>query len=400
MKSDKYDEIMSGLMVTDEMKERLMERLENEDLIPENVERIPLTYEDGTGGGDPPDMGKEPAGENNSDNRKAIYTFARRMGLVAAACFLLVVGFSFGALLRYDSHSSPKDTGSQASYEAPYNEYEEEMDASEPMVDEEENISENAMADGDVPMTEGNKEKAAATEPSQTGGSLPVEMKGSNPVTGTKVVYRCELTIETEAYLQSMKDLNRSIESKGGYIESEYEHDFDSYIDDNGKEQPLKRNELIIRIPKDQYRAFVAEAEKLGTIKKKQQSANNISRSYADNEVQIKALKIQEKRLLAMMDQAETIQDMITVEDRLTEVQKELESYQSYKADMDDLVDYSTVTMELKETNDHVKAGQPEDPDAAITAITMILLVILLAIIIAGVSFFGNRRKGKETPSK
>ena len=95
-----------------------------------------------------------------------------------------------------------------------------------------------------------------------------------------------------------------------------------------------------------------------GKVTNRSTNVENISRQYADNEAVITALRKQEERLLEMMDKAETIEDMIAIEARLTDVQTELNRKLSYKSSMDTDVEYSTVHLYINEV-----AEYPPDPE-------------------------------------
>jgi large-conductance mechanosensitive channel len=79
------------------------------------------------------------------------------------------------------------------------------------------------------------------------------------------------------------------------------------------------------------------------------ESAEDITLQYTDTESRIASLKTEQERLLALLDKADTLENIITLEDRLTEVRYELENYESQRKVYDDLVTYSTVTITLEE---------------------------------------------------
>ena len=62
--------------------------------------------------------------------------------------------------------------------------------------------------------------------------------------------------------------------------------------------------------------------------------------------------------LLKMMEKAESIQDMIAVEERLTEVQSELAWYEESLTGMDNQVDYATVTVSLREVKEYSESPE------------------------------------------
>ena len=70
---------------------------------------------------------------------------------------------------------------------------------------------------------------------------------------------------------------------------------------------------------------------------------------YANHEASRKALEIEQKRLLDMMEKAETVEDMIAVEARLTDVERELNDEKTQLSDMDRDVNFSTVYISLQE---------------------------------------------------
>jgi hypothetical protein len=79
----------------------------------------------------------------------------------------------------------------------------------------------------------------------------------------------------------------------------------------------------------------------------------NISRRYNDNSIEIESLRKQQERLLEMMDAADTVEEMIMVESRLTEVQTQLNQKLSYKAGMDTDVKYSTIYLNINEVQEY-----------------------------------------------
>ena len=64
---------------------------------------------------------------------------------------------------------------------------------------------------------------------------------------------------------------------------------------------------------------------------------------YVDLESHKKALTTEQDRLIELMEQAETVEDIITIEGRLSEVRYQLESMESQLRTYDNKIDYSTV---------------------------------------------------------
>ncbi len=172
--------------------------------------------------------------------------------------------------------------------------------------------------------------------------------KDETAQTSEKLVYRGSLTIETKEYENSVKALRDKIRSYNGIIESENEYEEGSYYLSNELKK-LWSLSMTVRIPTERYEEFMSGGADIGNVISRSSSAENISRRYNDVSAQIEALEKQQKRLLEMMDEAKTIEDMIAVEDRLSEVQYQLNYLKTDRESMDTDVAYSTITISLRE---------------------------------------------------
>ena len=79
--------------------------------------------------------------------------------------------------------------------------------------------------------------------------------------------------------------------------------------------------------------------------------------AWALSDTQIAALEKEEQRLLEMMDKAETVEEMIAVESRLTEVETQLNQYKTQKSYYDNEVRHATVYIDLEEVQSYQDVG-------------------------------------------
>ena len=172
-----------------------------------------------------------------------------------------------------------------------------------------------------------------------------------------KLVYNCDLSIQTLNYNDTISNIKDKINQYNGIIESEreYDSDYDWYYEDYYKSSGSLSNDLTVRIPSENYHEFLLSLEGDGKIISKESSVENISREYYDVQTVIDSLKIQESRLMDMMNSANTIDDMIAVEKRLTEVQTQLNQYKTQLSLMDNDVNYSTVNINVQEVVEYSK---------------------------------------------
>lgn len=238
-------------------------------------------------------------------------------------------------------------------------------------------ITQNSVADGSYYEEDYQNDQSQATESGeqaetsdQTETSDQKLVDGTTDANGNKIklveeklVYRCQLDIETKNYAEDKENLMKLISEYEGIIQNSNEYDSDDYwySSDHVKTRGTKTLNLQVRIPSEKYKEFIGTVGTIGKVKRNSQQVDNISYDYYNTQADIEQLKIQEQRLLEMMEQAYTIEDMITVEDRLSEVQNELSKLQTKLVGLDTDVAYSYVDIELEEVFEY-SATEVEKP--------------------------------------
>lgn len=209
--------------------------------------------------------------------------------------------------------------------------------------------------------TEAAAEDAVYNEADYESGSTQTQDLDSMTLLEEKLVYYCDLEIETLDYAGTLASVKEAIQQYGGIIQSEEETDssYDWYYEDYRKTSGTMRNYIEVRVPSANYESFISALDGVGKITSKSTSIENISQQYYDTTTQIEALQIQEKNLLEMLEKCETIEDMITVQDRLTTVQSDLNRLQTSKQYMDVDVAYSYVNINIEEVMEYHYDEEP-----------------------------------------
>lgn len=156
-----------------------------------------------------------------------------------------------------------------------------------------------------------------------------------------KLVRTADISIEATSYDDVMSKIREEMSKGGAFAESQ-----DEQVRSNG----TRYASITIRVPADRYQAVMdGLAGAGGKVVSKSEHVENITRVYADNEAVIKGLEIQEGRLLEMMGKAETVEDMLSIESRLSDVQIELNRVRSSREAMDSQVSLSTISVFVSE---------------------------------------------------
>lgn len=162
-----------------------------------------------------------------------------------------------------------------------------------------------------------------------------------------KIIKRYNYSYETEKFDEAYQYLKEQVSKYNGYV---------SNSEMNGRD---RRNLYFeARIPADKSDEFVSKLGNLGTVTSQSESAEDVTLQYADTEGRIASLKTEQERLLSLMEKADKLENIITLENRLTEVRYQLESFESQKKVYDDLVTYSTITINLSEVRYTVEVDE------------------------------------------
>lgn len=167
-----------------------------------------------------------------------------------------------------------------------------------------------------------------------------------------KLIYTADITIQTQTFQDTFNAVKDAITKVGGFVESESTTDsaWNWYYSDYRKSNGTLRSYITVRVPSAKYREFLSLIEGTdGKVTSKSEYVQNITKRYNDQSILIESLEKQETRLLEMMDKAETIEDMITIESRLSEVQTQLNQARNTLAGYDTDIDYSTINVQIEE---------------------------------------------------
>lgn len=180
-----------------------------------------------------------------------------------------------------------------------------------------------------------------------------------------KLVYKCYVDIETldfdksYAALQDMMEKYNCVISSETFGDESISYFYDSYYSSSSKYKTGRTDEIVIRVPSANYKSFISEYGELGNVTSKTQTVDNITQEYYDTTSQVDGLKAEMERLEIMMSQATEIEDMITINQAITELQSEINSLTTYIRTMDSDVAYSYVTMSLREVLEYSEVEQP-----------------------------------------
>ncbi len=199
----------------------------------------------------------------------------------------------------------------------------------------------------DAAGTESALPKEAVPE-SQSEGSITntSSINTNDPLNNSqdKIIRRVNLEMETQEFDQLISSIDTHINQLGGYVESSNITGRRYYSNNS-----MRYGSIVARIPKARLNEFLNTVDDISNVVTRDETTENVTIKYVDVESHKKALEIEQERLLALLEKVKTLKDIITLEERLSTVRYELENYEAQLRTYDNLVDYSTVTMNIQE---------------------------------------------------
>lgn len=159
-----------------------------------------------------------------------------------------------------------------------------------------------------------------------------------------KLVYTSYVTLETEDFDTASDSLHQTIKSLGGIIVSENAYNLNQ-VNYSG----YRTLEMTVRIPQESYDTFLSGLSDSYNVASIRNTVDNLTETYYDNENRLKSYRIQEERLFAMLEKAQTVEEMLNIEERLCDVQYRIESLTNTQRTIDNDVKYATFHLNLKE---------------------------------------------------
>ncbi|MBR7149274.1 MAG: DUF4349 domain-containing protein [Firmicutes bacterium] len=177
-----------------------------------------------------------------------------------------------------------------------------------------------------------------------------------------KLILRADLHLETTDFEDAVTKLNKLVSDCGGYYEQS-DVDMGSYYSDG-----YRYGRYTVRVPKDRYDTFLNSVGEVCHVTSRNESAEDVGLQYYDIESRIRLLEIKQERLMNLLEQASSMEDIITLENALSDIQYQLESNNIQKNRYDSLIDYSTISIRLEQVQR--LSGEPLEQQSFFSQLT------------------------------
>ncbi len=179
------------------------------------------------------------------------------------------------------------------------------------------------------------------TEESTTGSA-----EQQDALAGRKLIYTYRAELQTLEFEESIAAIESAVQKAGGYIEQSSRSG--SGAIDYGRVYERTAS-YTLRIPAQAAGDFVASLSSVAAVTYSNQWVDDVTDYYYDSEARLNNLRVQEKRLLELLAQAENMSDMITIEQALSDVRYQIESLDGTIRRLDKEIEFSTVDIYIQE---------------------------------------------------
>ena len=159
-----------------------------------------------------------------------------------------------------------------------------------------------------------------------------------------KLIQRADYEVQTTDYPTAETALEALVERCGGYFEYQ-ETSGGGYYESAAR----RWGSFTIRVPKEQYDTFTGSVGGVGHVVSQSGSAEDVGQTYYDIELRLQTQRTKQERLLALLEKAATMEDIISLENALSETEYQIEQYTSDLKRYDSLIDFATIALRLTE---------------------------------------------------
>jgi len=156
-----------------------------------------------------------------------------------------------------------------------------------------------------------------------------------------KIIYNVNMGIVVDDPIEVAKSIKAQVNAMGGYVASSYSNDYDDYS---------SHVNMQIRVPAQGLNDMTKYIYSISDVEYENMYTENVTESYYDTVARLEHEKLQAEQLEEIMEQAETIEDILTVRQEMTKVQETIEVYEGRVRMWDSLVNYSTIDISISPT--------------------------------------------------
>lgn len=172
-------------------------------------------------------------------------------------------------------------------------------------------------------------------------------------IVGRKLIRTINIEAETKNLDALLADLDAQLAALGGYVQNKQ-------VRGNAQSTGSRYASLTLRIPAEKLDQFVNHVTDATNILSSGETTEDVTLKFIATESRIAALEAEEARVMELIAKAENLNELLTLESKLSNIRQELEEVKSQLKLYENLIDYGTVYLSIREAKEYTVVEEEE----------------------------------------
>ena len=167
-----------------------------------------------------------------------------------------------------------------------------------------------------------------------------------------RVISTASLVVTTDDVVAAATQAGQIVEGRGGYVES---------LSRSGDDR-FARADLTLRVPQSEFSGALDQLRALGEVVSESLGSEDVTDQFIDLEARLRSAERAEASLLALLERANAVTDILTIERELARIRTDIERFQGQLNFLERRVALATIYMALQSP----EADFSEAPEASL----------------------------------
>jgi len=202
---------------------------------------------------------------------------------------------------------------------------------------------------GDYYNEDASDLSVSTAAPADVTSTAPVETPA---VSDRMLIRNVNICCETLNFTELTTDLEEQVARLGGYIESKNFYG-------TGNSGDLRSVTYTIRVSSESLDQLINSIGTAAVITSTNESTEDVTLTYADTQARIESLRVEQETLNNLLAQADSLDIVLQLQNELTYVRYQIESYESQLRVLENLSSFSTLTLSISEVIEETQVEEP-----------------------------------------
>ncbi|WP_436739479.1 DUF4349 domain-containing protein [Streptomyces sp. BBFR102] len=176
---------------------------------------------------------------------------------------------------------------------------------------------------------------------------------GAPSLKGVHLIRTAELHLRVKDVPSALASARSVVEGAGGYVGDE---------STRRDSQDHERSTVVVRVPQERYDAVLDSLGEGGEVVSRRTSAQDVTEEVVDVESRLKSQRASVARVRELMERAEKLSDVVSLEGELSSRQTELEALLARQSSLKDRTSMATVTLQLTSHAAQTESDEDDGP--------------------------------------